>query len=1025
PPSRARLGDSAGVFSRTFASFMAATKTAVVTTLVQMTATVRNTLVNLRQYAGGEGIADLKNICTGLPAIVVSAGPSLHKNISLLREPGITDRCVIIAVQTVLKPLLKMGIKPHFVTALDYHRISRRFYEGLTAEDVQGVQLVCEPKANPGILDSFPGAIRCVSDRLCDTVLKGVIERDMGSIESGATVAHLAFYLAQHLGCDPIILLGQDLGFTDGLYYAPGNPIHDVWAPELNEFRTLEMMEWERILRHRNRLRKTEDQQGRTIYTDEQMHTYQQQFERDFAQAEQFIIDATQGGTRKKNTVPMPLAEALQRYAVKQLPPIPRATVTLDEERVRLAREHLQSIRNDVQTIVRISKDTLRLLRHMQDSFTDRPRLNRLLSKVEANRVRLHKLETAFWLVNYLNQAGAFNRLREDRAIAMKEGLSAVEEQKLRIKRDIKNVQWIQEAAEELISLLQLADKRLAGDSLDDDRYTRLPDSSTTSDGKTRVKHAKSLKVPAVLTVTRTMTQHLSRKINIHSGECSLLELTINRLRKCSNISGIVILAERGSSVRDLLSDINISEGKPEITFRETDGPLPGGHAPAVAAARAFARTCWRSAPGGLTIYDDILAAGPLLEILDESRASAALVAGADWALLDPKLCDSLITRYREDPQRYALTFTQAPPGLCGVVLSRPVLEQLTEETSTANLGAMLGYLPVKPQADPIVKDHCLPTDPEVRQALVSAVCDSPAVTEAVAPLLANGDFSALQVVKHLEEKQLYTPSPLPEHIFVELCTEYLTDGPASPVRRPADGTSVTREPMNPETFTKLLEEISNPERVALTFAGTGDPLLHPRCVDFIRQAKQAGLAAVHLRTDLLVDQPVLDGLLSSGIDIISVNLCADRAATYQQAMGADRFRDVLLNIEYLLKRQRNAGGMDMPWIIPRLTRCDQTYEDIETFYDRWLMTTRAAVIDPMPRWSPYFPDQRLQPVDPPRRVKLARDRREMYLHCDGGIAITREDIQGANIAGRLGEKPLSDLWQLVQQARFPAEGSR
>ena len=36
-------------------------------------------------------------------------------------------------------------------------------------------------------------------------------------LPSGSTVAHLAYYLAEHLGCDPIIFVGQDLGFSDGL----------------------------------------------------------------------------------------------------------------------------------------------------------------------------------------------------------------------------------------------------------------------------------------------------------------------------------------------------------------------------------------------------------------------------------------------------------------------------------------------------------------------------------------------------------------------------------------------------------------------------------------------------------------------------------------------------------------------------------------------------------------------------------------------------------------------------------------
>src|SRR5690606_40379692 len=66
-----------------------------------------------------------------------------------------SDLVVVIAVQTVLRPMLDRGIRPDFVTALDYHEISTRFYEGLTREDLEGITLVAEPKVNPAVLDAF------------------------------------------------------------------------------------------------------------------------------------------------------------------------------------------------------------------------------------------------------------------------------------------------------------------------------------------------------------------------------------------------------------------------------------------------------------------------------------------------------------------------------------------------------------------------------------------------------------------------------------------------------------------------------------------------------------------------------------------------------------------------------------------------------------------------------------------------------------------------------------------------------
>ena len=122
---------------------------------------------------------------------------------------------------------------------------------------------------------------------------------DKAELPGGATVAHLAFYLAEHLGCDPIIFVGQDLGFSDGLCYTPGTSYEDVWRPELSRFCTVEMKQWEQIVRERFILRRIPDQQGRPMYTEERLFTYLQQFERDFLQQQARVIDATEGGRRQ------------------------------------------------------------------------------------------------------------------------------------------------------------------------------------------------------------------------------------------------------------------------------------------------------------------------------------------------------------------------------------------------------------------------------------------------------------------------------------------------------------------------------------------------------------------------------------------------------------------------------------------------------------------------------------------------------------------------------------------------------
>jgi len=67
------------------------------------------------------------------------------------------------------------------------------------------------------------------------------MEMNKTTLRAGSTVAHLAYYLAEHLGCDPIMFVGQDLGFSDGLYYSPGTSYDDVWRPEFGRFCSVEM----------------------------------------------------------------------------------------------------------------------------------------------------------------------------------------------------------------------------------------------------------------------------------------------------------------------------------------------------------------------------------------------------------------------------------------------------------------------------------------------------------------------------------------------------------------------------------------------------------------------------------------------------------------------------------------------------------------------------------------------------------------------------------------------------------------
>lgn len=458
PPTVGRHAEACNTFTQLTRDMTAFCRTNIATALVNSSRTCRNLSANLDLYAAGATTDDLYMAAKGYPAVCVAAGPSLVKNVHLLTDPAIREQVVVIAVQTALRPLLERGVKPDFVTALDYSPISTRFYEGLDRLD--DVTLVVDPKVSCAVVDAYPGPIRTLHNEFNDSLLED-LARPIRPIPSGATVAHLSYYLAAHLGCDPILLIGQDLGFSDGLYYCPGTAVHRVWDCEMNPWNTVEMLEWTRIVRMRGHLRRVEDIHGRPIFTDEQMVTYQKHFERDFAKAKaegKSIIDATEGGVQKEHTKVQPLAEALDAHLKGPVPALQVPEQEFDLDRLTRLEAMLTQRVSEVHDLRKTTKQTLPLLDKMKASIKKPQEFNRLHEKLtKMQRHVEHDLKRAFHAVNTLNTIGAFKRLRADRVIRQTAGSTAQDKQREQILRDQDNLRFLVEACDESLLMFDEA----------------------------------------------------------------------------------------------------------------------------------------------------------------------------------------------------------------------------------------------------------------------------------------------------------------------------------------------------------------------------------------------------------------------------------------------------------------------------------------------------------------------------------------------------------------------------------------
>jgi hypothetical protein len=176
----------------------------------------------------------LYNKFPGIPAVIVSAGPSLERHFDLLNEIG--NRALIIAPGTGAGILDRRGIRAHLVMAVDGSENEADIFKGYRGT----CPLVGSFRLHPRIGEEFPNPILRLatsSDRLSHYYYRRFLNESLAMIDDHPSVSCCAIDYAVKLGCNPIILIGQDLCYYDNKLHADDNP----GGPQASMGKTREM----------------------------------------------------------------------------------------------------------------------------------------------------------------------------------------------------------------------------------------------------------------------------------------------------------------------------------------------------------------------------------------------------------------------------------------------------------------------------------------------------------------------------------------------------------------------------------------------------------------------------------------------------------------------------------------------------------------------------------------------------------------------------------------------------------------
>jgi hypothetical protein len=263
-------------------------------------------------------IKDLFFQFANIPAVLVSAGPSLRSQIPILKK--IREKVFLFSCDTSLKVLLKFGILPDAVMTLDAQTHS---YFHFLGEELSEIPLFADIVTSPSLLRNFKFRSIVFSMTGKYQVLangKSYVEKtaggdlvesffgELGYVQSGGSVATTAFDILRNLGFSPIFLVGQDLAYTGREIHSTGTHHNEKWLTVLNRKKSLEKIN-EEVVRKRETL-KVKSADGKEVLSDFILTLYKTWFEESMKNQILEVYNISEKGAYIENLKNINLTEA-------------------------------------------------------------------------------------------------------------------------------------------------------------------------------------------------------------------------------------------------------------------------------------------------------------------------------------------------------------------------------------------------------------------------------------------------------------------------------------------------------------------------------------------------------------------------------------------------------------------------------------------------------------------------------------------------------------------------------------------
>lgn len=268
-----------------------------------------NVIKNLEEIRLSRSIVELRNKYrdSGASAVIISAGPSLDKNIVELRNIKKRDKFILIATDIAARYASEYA-EIDYIISIDAQAAIAEFYSDLktNAKKILAVtthnDVVKSCGSGKYFFIPFSSDVKWYFELI--EKLTGVNEY----LEPGLLVSNTAVSFAQYAGCKRAIMIGNDLGYTGLKIYASGVM---NWTRGLTKFDTAETRSIQKIASGTHIYATKDMHSGNKVYTTA---TYLAALDWLESVNDMKIINATEGGIFRTKGV-QTFAKALREAA--------------------------------------------------------------------------------------------------------------------------------------------------------------------------------------------------------------------------------------------------------------------------------------------------------------------------------------------------------------------------------------------------------------------------------------------------------------------------------------------------------------------------------------------------------------------------------------------------------------------------------------------------------------------------------------------------------------------------------------